>query len=131
MLATEPVMPPFMVVSNDQLDPAIPQERCLLNRSNPAINADDQLGPLVAQLRQALGIQSIPLLNAVGDEVIHPAAQKPDPMPEDRRGGDPIHVIITVNYDSFLISNGSGNAPCRLAEIGQAGGLVQLTPTRG
>src|SRR5436190_18537307 len=73
---------PLMMVGDDQIDAALAGDLGLFNRSDAAIDADDQAGALVADLRDRLGVEAVALVDAVRDVEVGGPAEHADRVPE-------------------------------------------------
>ncbi len=121
---------PFVVIGNDQIDAALLGNLHLIDRGNAAVYGDDDFRAAVDDFREDCGVQAVPFVDAVGDVPVDLAAEDSDGVPEDGGGGDAVDVVIAVNDDFFFGVNRAGDALGRLAQVGDAIGIVQTLEAR-
>ncbi len=102
----------LMMVGNDQVDIALPGDRRRLDRRDAAIDRHDQLGAVIDNLPQRLGVEAVSFVDAMRNVGVHLTAEERDGMPEDAGGGDAVNVVIAVNDDFLAVADGPGD-PCR------------------
>ena len=69
----------------------------------PAVNRNNQGGECLFEAAfHPCGTQPIPLSGTVRDEAFDDSSGSPQIAAEDREGGDPVDVVITVKGDPFL-----------------------------
>ena len=91
--------PPWrlVVVGDDHLDPGGPQRRHLLNRADPAVDGDHQLGAAALQLLDRPRAEPVAVAHAVGNQPVALGPQRPQRRDEDRGRGDPVDVVVAVD----------------------------------
>ncbi len=120
----------FMMICNDQLNTAFSRHFRGFDGGDAAIDGDDQLRAVIADLGDGFAVQAVPFFDAVWNVILDNPAELADRMPEDGRRGDAIDVVIAVNDDFFLIANGFGDSFGHESEIGNHRRIVQA-PERG
>ena len=93
----------FMMVGYDQLQPKLPGVKGFLFGADPAVNGDDQVGPVFGKIFQRLFIESVAFFKTVRN--VADRIRRPDflqQLDEDRTGGNAVHIIVPVNGDLFL-----------------------------
>jgi hypothetical protein len=61
----------------------------------------------------------------VRDVALRATAQQPDRVPEDGHAGDAVHVVVAVDDDLVVVTDGLGDALRRGEQAGDHGRLVQ------
>src|SRR5689334_21006268 len=97
---------PLVVIGDDQFHAAAGEGFGLVNCSDAAIDADNQLGAVFDELSQRFGVEAVAFFQSLGNVVVHIAAQQRDGVPENRGGGDAIDVVIAVDHNFFAIAYG-------------------------
>ncbi len=120
----------FMVICNDQLNTAFAHHFRGLDGGDAAVNGDDELRTVIADLGDRFAVQAVPFFDAVRDVIFDNAAELADGVPEDGGGGDAVDVVIAVDDDFFVVANRFGDSLGGEGEIGDQGGIVQA-PERG
>ena len=101
---------PLVVIRHDQIDAALARDLRRLDRGDAAVDGDDQLGAVVAELRDRLGVEAVAFVDAVGDVEVGVAAEDADGVPEDGGGGDAVDVVVAVDDDLFAVADRPGDA---------------------
>jgi hypothetical protein len=114
-----------VVVGDDQVHAAVAGDLGLLDGGDAAVDRDDQLRALVAQLGQRLGVQAVAFLDAVGDVELGVPAEHADRVPQDAGGRDAVDVVVAVDDDLLLVPDRPGDPVGGLGDAGQGVRVVQ------
>src|SRR5258706_11281105 len=98
-----------MMIRDNEIHPPLARDLGRLDRRYAAINGDDQLCALVADLPDRVGVQAVPLFDPMRDVILDVPPEHRDGVPEDARGGDAVDVIVAVDEDPLAIANGLGD----------------------
>ena len=95
----------LVVVRDDQLHPQRPRMLRHRHRRDPAVHRYHQrLNLLRREPVKRLGVQPVTICQTVRYVRAHPLVpQLPQRMPQDRRGGHPVHVVVAVHHHRLLI----------------------------
>ncbi len=116
----------LMMVGHDQIDAEFPRTVGCLGGANAAVHRDHERGARRVQPLDRGRLKTIAVLDTVRHEVGDVPTNELDRTAENHGGGDPIHVIVPVDGDSFASAHGGENAIDRAPHVGQEKWIVQL-----
>src|SRR5688572_207888 len=96
-----------------------------LDGSDAAVDGDDELGAVVAELGDRFGIQAVSFVDAVGGVEVGSATEGADGVPENRGGGDAVDVVVAVKDDPLVVADRAGDAIGGAGEAGYCFGVVE------
>ena len=109
-----------MVVCYDDINSQRPGTGHAFTRVGPAVNRDQQGAAVFLNTAfECVFRQSVSLIHAVGDEALHPGAQRSEQADQQRRGRYAVDIIVAKDRDGLLPVNGRPEALRRLFDIGQ------------
>ena len=111
-----------VVVADDDLDPGALEGGDLVEVGHAAVDREEQVGTL-GVFRHAVGVDAVPVGEAVGDEGRDVGAQFPQAQGQQGGPGDSVRVVIAVDEDAAAVADGVLQALGRGREVGDAGGL--------
>ena len=122
----------FVVVGNDQVHAQLLAQLSLGYGGNAAVHGDDELNPLVVELVQGDGVQTVAFFQAAGDVADTAASVAAEKVRQKAGGGNAVHVIVAEDRDFFLVFDGQrhssgGQRHIRHQEgVGQGGAAIQI-----
>jgi len=119
-----------MVVGDHQSHIGPGQLGRYVNGRDPAVDGDDQPGPLLREASGSLDIQAETLLDPVRNVEGDLGAGKGQDVPQDSYPGRPIYVVIAIEDDFLAGANGIDNDPCRIGSARQLARRVKILELR-
>jgi hypothetical protein len=113
-----------VVVRDDQVHARGAGRRGRLDRRHAAIDGDNDPGTLIGKLGHGGGVQAVPFLQPVRNVSLDWGVRvnEAERVEQDRRRGDPIHVVVAVDHDRLTGREGIEQS---------SGGPVQVRDERG
>ena len=118
--------PRLVVVGDDQVDAEFPRAHGRFVAPDTTVHRHDDRGALGVQPIDGGGLQTVAVLQSVGDEVADVAAQHLHRATEDDRRGDAIDVVVAMHDDSLAGGKRPLEADHGRLETGQRHGVVQV-----
>ena len=123
--------PEAVVVGDDQIDPELAGHRRLGGAGDPAVDGDHELRPLRRQAAERLGVEAVPLLEAVGHIPLRRRPEGLKTAQEDRRGAHAVGVVIAVDHDPRPVAGGGENPLGRGRHPGEQFGIAEILKRAG
>jgi len=99
-----------MMIGYKGLDAHLPSQPHRFDSGNPAINRYQKLCAAGGQSAHGVAVETIALIDTMGNIIIHLRPQHLQQMPQNCHTGDAIHIIIAVNGYFFAAFNRLTNA---------------------
>ena len=115
----------FVVVGDDDLQPQSVGMVGLGHGGDAAVHRDDHRDPLVFQFLHRLPVQAVALLQPVGDIGYDFAPLPAEKIGEQAGGGDAVHVIVSVDRQSFPLVQSGLQPPDGFVHILHGHGVTQ------
>ncbi len=116
----------FVVIGDDEVDTQLASALRSFRRANPTIHRDDDHGPRRVEPFDRGGLQAVPILQSVGDEMSHHPPKQLDRPAQNHRRRHPIDIVVTVNHDRLTTSDGLAQARDRHPHVFQTIRIVEL-----
>ena len=122
--------PGRVMIGDDDVHPRVHREAHRFQRRDPAVDRHQQGcspggGPLDTRGREVVAVPE-----PVGDDRLGPASKSADPMGEQRRPRDAVHVVIPVDHHHFVTFDGLHDPPRRRFGVQEKTGVVQRREER-
>ena len=120
-----------VVVGDDHVHPKLRRQGGLLHRCDAAVHRDDESDPLFRQGVDRLRIQAVALSQAAGDVGNPLPAAGGQKLGQQAGGGDPVHVVVSVDGDKLLLLQGLPHPGRRPVHVPQQHGVRDGLRLRG
>ncbi len=91
-----------VVIGDDHIETDLFAERDFGERTDAAVNGNDDRHTLLFQLHERVLVQAVPFVNAMRDVGSRVRAERLQGLHEQCRRGDAIHIEIAVHRDRFV-----------------------------
>ena len=93
-----------MMIRDDELESDLRRVRCCFYRTHAAVNSDDEIRALFAQLRECLDLQPIAFFDAMRNIRANVCVRinRAQHVPHNRGRHDAVHVVVAEDDDGLL-----------------------------
>ena len=99
-----------MVVGDDDLEPTSSRFGDLVDGRDPAIDGEQKPDAVVREAAESLARDAVPLFEAARQVPVDVGAELAEEEDGERRGTDPVDVVVAVHADAHPARNGGADA---------------------
>ncbi len=116
----------LVVIGDDQIHAQLARAPRRFRAADSAVHGHDQADPVRVQPLHRDRLQTVAVLQPLGDEMRHLAAEQLNRAPQDDRGRDAIDVVVAVDGDALLAGDrGEDTVHCH-RHVSQRHRIVQM-----
>src|SRR6185436_18087938 len=115
-----------MVVGDDDVDPVLYHLFDLLRSRNAAIDRDEQGAVPLKRKLQGVADEAFFQHGPIGNVKIHFSADFAEKLGQKGGGGHAVHIVIAINQDRLLLSDGDQDPVDRFIHIGKEIGVEKI-----
>jgi hypothetical protein len=108
-----------VVVGHDDVEPPGARVRDLLYRRDPAVDGEEEPAPVVGKALQRRRADAVPLVEAARQMPLDVGAERPQRQHGERRGTDPVHVVVAVDADPLPAGDRGADPSARLRHVSE------------
>jgi hypothetical protein len=92
-----------VVVGHDDVEPAQPGVRHLVDRRDPAVDGEDEAAAVLGETRERAAADAVALVEPARQMPFDVCAELPERQHGERGGADAVRVVVAVNADSSAV----------------------------
>ncbi len=121
----------LVMIKDNHISATLANDSNFARRVGPAVYSNDKVGRVLLEAAlNSRGAQPIAVLGTKGQKAAYPSAQRGKDALQEGKRSHPVHVIITVEDNSFLSIDGAADASDRFLHFGNEEGILQIAKPR-